>query len=79
VRSVDGRRSEDTVPETMRVEVTSALATMAVSVTFKVFEMAPPRRVRVAVATEPRLVTERRVSDSAPAEGQFVPFARQTF
>ena len=37
----------------------------------------PPYRVRVAVATDPLLVTERRVSDSVEA-GQFVPFARQT-
>lgn len=47
-------RFEDTVPETMRVEVT---------VRFEV--MAPPRSVRVAVATDPLFVTERSVSASA--------------
>ena len=78
MRSVVGRRFEEMVPETISVEVTTALAMVAVSVTFKVLEMAPPRRVRVAVVTEPRLVTERRVSISVDA-GQLLPSARQTF
>ena len=71
-------RFVDTVPDTIRVLVTTALAIVAVFVTFNVLAIAPPRRVRVAVATEPRLVTERRVSDSVTAR-QLVPLARQTF
>jgi hypothetical protein len=39
--------------------------------------VSPPYNVRVAVATEPRFVTVRRVSDSVVA-GQLVPLARQT-
>ena len=39
--------------------------------------VSPPYKVRVAVATDPLLVTVSRVSDSTVA-GQFVPFARQT-
>lgn len=53
VRSVVGIKFEDTVPETVRVDVTVML-----------FTMAPPRRFKVAVATEPRFVTERRLSIS---------------
>ena len=74
-----GRRFDEIVPETVRVLVTTAFAIVAVSVTFTVLEIAPPRRVRVAVATEPRLVTERRVSDSIPPGKQSVPSAKQTF
>lgn len=47
-------RFEDTVPETVRVEVTVALLVVK-----------PPSRVRVAVATDPLFVTERSVSASA--------------
>lgn len=54
VRSVVGVRFEDTVPETVSVEVTVALLVVK-----------PPSKESVAVATEPRLVTERRVSASA--------------
>lgn len=54
VRSVVGTRFEDTVPETVRVEVTVAL-----------FVVKPPSKLNVAVATEPRLVTLRSVSASA--------------
>lgn len=53
VRSVVGRRFEDTVPDTVRLEVTVTL-----------FAMAPPRRLNVAVALEPRFVTESKVSAS---------------
>lgn len=53
-RSVVGLRLDETVPETVRVEVTVAL-----------FVVNPPRRVSVAVALEPRLVTLARVSASA--------------
>lgn len=53
-RSVVGVRLEETVPETVSVVVTTA---------FEVFK--PPSKLRVAVATEPRFVTERRVSASA--------------
>ena len=47
-------RFEETVPDTVSVEVTVAL-----------FVENPPRRASVAVATEPRFVTERSVSASA--------------
>lgn len=50
-RSVVGIRSDETVPETVSVEVTVTL-----------FAIAPPRSVSVAVATEPRFVTLSRVS-----------------
>lgn len=71
-------RFVDTVPDTIRVLVTTALAMVAVSVTFNVLAIAPPRSVSVAVATEPRFVTERRLSTSFDAR-QLVPLARQTF
>ena len=77
MRSVVGVRSDDTVPETTRVLVTTALAMVAVSVTFKTLVIAPPRRVRVLVASAPRFVTLRSVSDSAVAR-QLVPSAKQT-
>lgn len=57
-------RSDDTVPETTRVLVTTALAMIAVSVTLRVLAIAPPRSVNVAVALEPRLVTLASVSAS---------------
>lgn len=53
-RSVVGLRSDETVPETVNVEVTVAL-----------FVVNPPRRVSVAVALDPRLVTLASVSASA--------------
>ena len=49
-----------------------------VPVTVRFETVAPPYSVNVAVATEPRLVTVRSVSDSPETAGQFVPFARQT-
>lgn len=46
-RSVVGVRFEDTVPDTVSVEVTVAL-----------FVENPPNKLKVAVATEPRFVTD---------------------
>lgn len=53
-RSVVGVRLDETVPDTVSVEVTVAL-----------FVANPPSNERVAVAIEPRFVTERSVSASA--------------
>lgn len=51
-----------------------------VPVTVRLDIVAPPYNANVAVATEPRLVTERSVSVSmlGADAGQFVPFAKQT-
>ena len=53
--------------------------TVKVEVTVEEDATNPPRSCRVAVATAPRLDTVSSVSDSAPAEGQPVPFERQIF
>jgi len=66
-RSVVGMRFEETVPETVRVEVT-----------VRVEALAPPKRESVVVVKAPRLETIWRVSDSVVA-GQPTPFARQIF
>ena len=64
-RSVVGMRFEETVPETVRVEVTVRVETFA-----------PPKSESVVVVNAPRFVTIWRVSVSVVA-GQLVPSARQ--
>lgn len=47
-------------------------------VAFKFDVVTPPKKVTATEVVAPRAVTEARVSASAPAEGQLVPFERQT-
>jgi len=66
-RSVVGMRLEDTVPDTVSVEVTVAFDALK-----------PPNKESVAVANEPRAVTEARVSVSAVIKPlQPTPLERQ--
>lgn len=67
-RSVVGTRFDETVPETISVEVTVRSETLA-----------PPNKLSVVVVNEPRLVTDCSVSTStAEVAGQPTPFCKQT-
>jgi hypothetical protein len=91
--SIEGRRLVETTPDTARPVVVTlepwALVkerpwrevepkTVNVEVTVEEAATNPPRNWRVAVAEEPRAVTEARVSVLAAEAGQPTPFARQT-
>lgn len=53
-------------------------SSMRALVAFRFVVVTPPKKVTADVVVAPRPVTVARVSDSAPAEGQFVPLLVQT-
>ena len=81
-----GMRLEFTWPKTARA-VTVALVKVALVpiresinalVALRLLVVTPPKKVTATEVVAPRPVTEARVSASAPAGGQLVPFEVQT-